>query len=225
MNLPLTAFGSWSGGKDCCLACYRAIASGLNIRYLLNMVTVDGEWSRSHGLASRWLKMQSEAIGIPLIQRKTADEKYEVEFKSVVSDFKQKGITEGVFGDIDVQEHREWVERVCAEVGVTPHLPLWLDAQEKIINEFICLGFKAVVVAVKADIMGDEWLGRVVDRDFLADLLTLHNVTPCGEAGEYHTLVIDGPLFKQRMEISQAGKVLRDNHRFLRITQCSLLPK
>jgi len=219
------AFGSWSGGKDCCLACFRAINSGLKVNYLVNMVNADGERSRSHGLAARWLQMQSQAMHIPLIQHPVMIADYEAEFKNVLLDLKQKGVTEGVFGDIDVEEHRQWIERVCSELGIIPRLPLWGEDQNKLLTDFINLGFEAVIVATKAEIMGEEWLGRKLDIDFVTDLTNSNNITPCGEAGEYHTLVIDGPLFEKRLEIIEANKVLREGHWFWEITKCQLMPK
>lgn len=219
------AFGSWSGGKDCCLACFRAITSGLKVSYLVNMVTEDGERSRSHGLAAKWLQMQSQAIHIPLIQHRATRADYEAEFKNVLLDLKQKGVTEGVFGDIDVVEHRQWIERVCSELGIIPRFPLWREDQNKLLTEFISSGFEAVIVATKAELMGEEWLGRRLDKDFITDLTSLNNITPCGEAGEFHTLVIDGPLFEKRMEIMEATKVLREGHWFWEITKCQLSQK
>ena len=150
---------------------------------------------------------------------------YEAEFKNVLLDLKQKGVTEGVFGDIDVEEHRQWIERVCSELGIIPRLPLWGEDQNKLLTDFINLGFEAVIVATKAEIMGEEWLGRKLDIDFVTDLTNSNNITPCGEAGEYHTLVIDGPLFEKRMEIIEANKVLREGHWFWEITKCQLMPK
>jgi diphthine-ammonia ligase len=222
------AFVSWSGGKDSCLACYRAVTSGIKIRYLLNMVTEEGRWSRSHGLDSKFLQVQAEAMGIPLVQQRTTDTNYAIEFKKALRAFKQEGITAGVFGDIDFNEHRQWIERVCAARGVVPLLPLWENDQEEILKDFIHLGFESVVVATKADLLGEEWLGRKVDSTFLADLKELRktkNITLCGEAGEYHTYVINGPLFGKRVEIHEANKELKDNHWFLRVKQCELEPK
>jgi diphthine-ammonia ligase len=220
------AFGSWSGGKDCCLACFRAITSGLKVSYLVNMVNEDGEQSRSHGLAAKWLQMQSQAMNIPLIQHGATRANYEAKFKDVLLNLKQKGITEGVFGDIDVEEHRQWIERVCSEVGVIPRLPLWGEDQKSMLTGFINLGFETVIVATKAELMGEEWLGRKLDKEFIADLAIFNrNITPCGEAGEFHTLVIDGPLFEKRMEITEANKVLRDGRWFWEITKCQLMPK
>jgi diphthine-ammonia ligase len=216
------AFASWSGGKDSCLACYRAVTSGIKVRYLFNMISEDGLRSRSHGIATRWLQMQAEAMGIKLIQQPTKDDEYETNFKKAVLALKQDGITEGVFGDIDFNAHREWIDRVCSDVGVTAHLPLWEENQNKLFREFVDLGFEAVVVTTKADVLGEEWLGRKLDADFLAELARIENITPCGEAGEYHTLVIDGPLFKKRLEIVEASKVRREGYWFLEVRKCEL---
>ena len=221
-------FASWSGGKDSCLACYRAIASGLKVRYLANTVTEDGKRSRSHGLPAEVLQVQSQAMGIPLVQRRTTWDNYEAEFKSMLRTFKQEGVNGGVFGDIDFEEHRQWVERVCQEVDIVPHLPLWGESQDKILRDFIDLGFEAVIIATKADLFGREWLGQRIDLNFIKHLDELRetkDITPCGEAGEYHTLVIDGPLFKKRMEILKTRKVFRDTHWFLDIVDTELRTK
>jgi len=219
------AFASWSGGKDGCMACHLASAGGLKIRYLLNMVTEDGKASWSHGMAAEWLHMQAKAIGIPLMQQRTTQADYEATFKKTLIDFKREGITAGVFGDIDFNAHREWIDRVCAAGGITPHLPLWEMDQNKILKDFIELGFETIVVATNAELMDDKWLGRSIDHDFIADISKLKNVTPCGESGEYHTLVIDGPIFKKRLEVVKANKVLRDKRWFFEITDCELRPK
>jgi uncharacterized protein (TIGR00290 family) len=219
------AFVSWSGGKDCCLACYRATVIGLQVRSLVNMVTEDGQRSRSHGMATKWLQMQSQAIGIPLMQRRTTTASYEAEFKNALFALKQEGITVGVFGDIDFNAHREWIDRVCSEAGITPYYSLWEENQNKLVTEFIDLGFEAVVVATRADMLGEDWLGRKLDSDFLADLARLEKITPCGEAGEYHTLVVNGPLFQKRIKIIESNKLLSDGHWFLDIVKCELEPK
>lgn len=221
-------FISWSGGKDSCLAGYLATINGLEVRYLANTVTEDGQRSRSHGLPAEVLQVQSQAIGIPLVQQRTSWDNYEAEFKKMLRAFRQEGIEGGIFGDIDFDEHRQWVERVCQEVDITPHLPLWGENQHKILRDFISLGFKAVVVATKADLLGEEWLGRRVDLDFIRHLDELRktkDITPCGEAGEYHTLVTDGPLFKKRLEILENRKVLKDEHWFLEIVKSELRAK
>ena len=117
-------FASWSGGKDSCLACYRAVASGLNVHYLANMTTEDGKRSRSHGLPAEILQVQSQAIGIPLVQRRANWDDYEAVFIDMLHAFKREGIEGGIFGDIDFNEHRGWIERVCQEAAIAPSAPV-----------------------------------------------------------------------------------------------------
>jgi len=189
------------------------------------MLTEDGTCSRTHGLSAEVIQLQSQAIGIPLVQRKATWDTFEAEFKKMLRSFKRKGIDEGVFGDIDLDEHREWIERVCRAVDITPHLPLWGKSQDEMLRHFINLRFEAIVVATKADILSEEWLGRTIDLDFinlLTDLQKTKNITPCGEAGEYHTLVTNGPFFQKRMEILETRKVFRDKHWFLEILRADL---
>jgi diphthine-ammonia ligase len=145
----------------------------------------------------------------------------------MLKSFKEEGIEGGVFGDIDFNPHREWIERVCKEAGMTPHLPLWGDDQKKLMEEFIDAGFIAVVVAAKAELFGEEVLGKTIDRNFinqLDEMSQTKDITPCGEAGEYHTLVIDGPLFKKRLEITESRNVEREGIRFLDILSLELKP-
>lgn len=221
-------FASWSGGKDCCLALHRAETGGLDVRYLANTVTGDGERSRSHGISAAVIRRQSEALGIPIMQQRTEGDNYEAQFITMLKVFKKEGIEGGVFGDIDFEPHREWIEKVCTEAGMTPHLPLWGENQKKLMEEFIDAGFIAVVIAVKAELFGEEVLGQRIDRDFIKQLDRLcetRNITLCGEAGEYHTLVIDGPLFKNRLEVTESRKVTRDEHHFLDISGIELKAK
>ncbi len=217
-------FVSWSGGKESCLACYKAMQRGFIISHLLNFVDEYGERSRSHGLRIELLRAQSDALGIPIIQRPTAWETYEQEFKRIVSELKQIGVEGGIFGDIDLQVHRDWVERVCAEVGVKPLLPLWDMKREKILDEFIGAGFEAIVVATKANLLSEKWLGCKIDEE-LVRKLSKQNIDLCGEAGEYHTFVIDGPIFKKRINILDSTKMLWNGKWILDITKYELRGK
>ena len=221
----MDVFASWSGGKDCCLACYRAVTSGLKVRYLANTITEDGRRSCSHGLPTDVIRVQAQAMEIPLVQRRTTGDSYRAEFIDMLRGFKKEGIDGGVFGDIDFNEHREWIENVCREAGIIPHLPLWLESQDELLTELIDAGFEAVVVVAKADLFDEEWLGRKIDREFLSHLAEIRQtkeITPCGEAGEYHTLVVDGPLFKRRVELLETGRALRDGRWFLEIPRYGL---
>jgi diphthine-ammonia ligase len=220
------AFASWSGGKDCCLAAFRAKRGGMDIRYLANTVTEDGQRSCSHGISAAVIKKQAEAIGIPIVQQKTTGSTYEAKFTKMLQAFHAEGVTGGVFGDIDFGPHREWIEKVCGGAGTTAHLPLWQEDQRKLAEEFIDAGFEAIVVAAKKDLFDESILGRRFDREFLDYIQGLgKSITPCGEAGEFHTLVVDGPLFRNRLVITESKKVARGDHYFLEISGIELKDK
>ncbi len=218
-------FVSWSGGKESSLAFHRAKLNELRPSCLLNMMSRDSSRSRTHGLPQEILSLQAEAIGIPLVQRKTSWRDYEDNFKETVVRIKKSGIEGGVFGDIDLEEHRAWVERICQETGVRGYLPLWGRDQKEILEDFINSGFQAIVVAVKKEILNKSWLGRKIDDRFVKDITTLDNISPCGEAGEYHTLVIDGPIFQKRMIIMKSEAIQRREQWFLDISRCILKDK
>jgi diphthine-ammonia ligase len=207
----MTVFASWSGGKESALATYKAILKGHKVLYLVNFVSEDGERSRSHGISARTLELQANAIGIPIIQVRTSWEDYEANFKKVVMELKEKGISGGVFGDIDLEEHREWVERVCGELRIEPILPLWGLEPEKLLREFLALGFKAKIVATRLD---ESLLGRDMDETLIAEIQRF-NCHPCGESGEYHTFVRDGPIFERPVRVTAGRKEKRDGVWFL----------
>jgi len=192
------------------------------------MITEDGKRSWTHGLSAELLEVQSQAIGIPLIQRRTTMANYETEFKNMLLALKPEGMRGGVFGDIDLEEHRQWIDRICQQVDIIPYLPLWGQSQEAILKDFTGLGFEAIVVVARADLFTQEWLGHKIDLDFLSHLSELkqtNEIQLCGEAGEYHTFVTDGPLFNQRIEILETNKVLRDGYWFLEILKYALRSK
>lgn len=225
MSQGLKVTVSWSGGKDSCFALYRAVLSGLQTCFLLNFINRDVQRSMSHGVDPKLIAAQAEALEIPIVQRETTWDTYEQEFKRAVAELKQKGVKAVVFGDIDLEEHKDWTTRVCEELGVRPILPLWGEAPQKLLNEFIEAGFEAIVVCAKAEFFGEEWLGQKVGAEFMKELHRLNkesNVHPCGEQGEYHTFVTDGPIFKQRIKIIDSEKVLREGYRFLDISSFAL---
>ena len=228
MNNGLKVAVSWSGGKDSLFALYHAMLDGFQPCFLLNMINRDVKRSMSHGLDPGLLAAQAEAIEIPIVQREVTWDTYEEEFKRAVAELKQKGIGGMVFGDIDIAEHKEWTERVSREVGVTPILPLWGAEPLALLADFIDAGFSAIVVAAKAELFGPEWLGQRMDAELVMELqrfgdeLSIH---PCGEHGEYHTFVTDGPLFKKRVDIRDSETVMRDGLWFLDITSYELVEK
>jgi diphthine-ammonia ligase len=207
-------FSSWSGGKECALATYRAISQGHEVLCFLNFISEDGERSRSHGIKADVLALQAQAIGIPLIQVKTSWEDYEEKFRKIVRELKSEGIEGGVFGDMDVEEHREWVERLCREVGIKAFLPLWGTKPDKLIEEFLKLQFKAVVVATRLD---ENLLGKVLDKALVKQISKLGS-HPCGENGEYHTFVTGGPVFKKPFKVTRGENKQIDNMWFCELS-------
>lgn len=214
---------SWSGGKDSCLACYKAINNGDQVKYLLNFISREYKRCCFHGLEAKLLNLQADLIGIPIFQKEVSADmgEYETEFKQAVSDLKTRGAEGMVFGDIYLEEHRIWVDRVCKDLGIQPIEPLWGIPPEKVLEDFIDLQFKAIVVSCKADLFDKELIGRVLDKGLLKELRR-KNICPCGENGEFHTFVIDGPIFKKRIEITKSQPILKEGfwkHWFLDIQE------
>ena len=221
MSHGLKVAVSWSAGKDSCFSLYRALSSGVDARFLLNMVNRDAARSMSHGLDPQLIAAQAQALDIPIIQPETTWESYEQDFKAAIAELKGSGIEGVVFGDIDIEGHKQWVERVCGELDVAAILPLWQAEPRRLLDDFVQAGFEAIVVSAKAECFGDEWLGRPLTSELVEELTRLETQTgihPCGEQGEYHTFVTDGPIFKGRIKVVDSRKVLREGYRFLDIT-------
>ena len=217
----MRVFCSWSGGKESCLACYKAMQEGHEVASLLTMVTTTGSYSRSHRLSRELLIAQSQAIGIELHQRRVSWNTYERDFIKALNAFKQGGIEGGVFGALYLSDDRAWVERVCAEAGIVPLLPLWGMGGRNLFRAFIEAGFEAIVVAVRSDIMDDHWLGKRIDGEFMEEM-EKSGIDVCGENGEYHTLVVDGPIFNKRIEISKTRITRRGMMAFLHVSGFTL---
>jgi diphthine-ammonia ligase len=218
---------AWSGGKDSCFACYKAIQEGHEVVNLLIMMS-DPSISNFHMIRSDMLDAQSQAIGIPIVKWTTTPDTYEQEFKKALLEMKAKGVEGIVTGDVfDVALHEAgWLDRICKEVGLTPVRPLWHRDTQQILEEFMNAGFKATVVRIVTNLLSMEWLGREINKKFLDDLLKLGTVDPCGEHGEFHTFVTDGPLFKkQRIEILESEKVKLNGNARLVIKRFEVKPK
>jgi uncharacterized protein (TIGR00290 family) len=211
----------WSGGKDSCFACYKALSLGYEVTALFNFLDSEGKNSLSHNLPAKLILKQAGLIGIPLVQKAMPKETYQEAFKDLVSEWKKKAGIQGIiFGDIYLQEHKDWIDGICKELKVEAILPLWGRDTKELTLEIINSGFKSIVVAVKADLLGREWLGRNIDNEFVAELKP--GIDPCGEKGEFHTLVVDGPIFKKPIKIVKTGAVIKESfgkHWFLDIQE------
>lgn len=216
----MKAFVSWSGGKDCMLALHRFLKEPQNeVVSLVNMCDADSNLSRSHGLTQSIIAKQAACMGLRLTQKTTDRTNYEARFKEVIEQLKKEGVTAGVFGDIYLNEHRTWIERVCNELQIQPIFPIWTNDTPGLLNEFIEAGFKALTVSVHVDKLPQSWLGRKLDRTFFNEITTIPGIDPCAELGEYHTFVYDGPLFKSPVAFSTGQISTHDKHYFLKIEE------
>lgn len=208
---------SWSGGKDSCLALDRAKRAGLEPAGLFTMFTEGGERSRSHGLTHTVLRAQAEALGLRLFTNNASWPDYEGVFVEAWREFRLRGIAIGVFGDIEVDEHRLWVQRVCEAVDMRALHPLWKAPRRALLDEFLSLGYRATIIAVREGVVDRAFLGRVLDRELIAEFERL-GIDACGENGEYHTVVTDGPLFHKPLHLVQGDACCRDGVWFLDVT-------
>lgn len=207
------------------MALSRARQAGADVRCLLT--TYSGKTGRTvgHGFPLDLVQAQAGALGLELVAVDTEWAEYEARFKQAICCLRDKGMEAGVFGDIALAEHRQWVERVAREAGVSAWLPLWGEEESALLQEWLSAGFKGIVVAVRVDALGLGWLGRHLDSrciEELAGALCRHGHSPCGEKGEYHTLVVDGPPFRKRLRVEEAVPVLRGEHWVLDIQRFSL---
>jgi uncharacterized protein (TIGR00290 family) len=216
-------FCSWSGGKDAYLALQRAAAAAGRPRALLSMLEEDGTRSRGHGLPLATLEAQAAALGLPLVTRATSWDDYEAHFLDALDELRSMGVETGVFGDIDLEPHREWVERVCASAGMAARLPLWQEPRWALLDELLAHDVRATIVAVKSDRLDASFLGRVLDRDLIADLEAA-GVDACGEEGEYHTMVTDAPLFAHPVPLVSSGVAERDGCHLLEVIPAQAQP-
>jgi len=212
MNKTKAIF-NWSGGKDSALALYHILKEDkFDIEAL--MTTVNAKYNRisMHGVRNELLYEQGKSIGIPikeiLLPEMPSMLVYNETMKDVLLELKNKEITHSIFGDIFLEDLRAYRENKLKEVGLKAHFPLWKRNTTEIVHEFIDLGFKTVVVCVKSELLGDEFTGRIIDKNFLKDLPK--NVDPCGENGEFHTFVVDGPIFKKPIAYTLGEKIFRE---------------
>jgi len=205
---------SWSGGKESCFALYEAVDKGYKISHLVNFISKEFHRVSFHGTEARLIQLQSQAIGIPLLQKETTWDGYEQEFKEAVRGLIPCGVTGMVFGDIYLQEHKDWVERVCNDLDIEAVEPLWGKSTQEMLSGFIEKGFEAVIVSAKSDLIDEDWIGRRVDEAFV-EYLKRKNIDICGENGEYHTLVTNGPIFNRRIQLIESKVISRNNYWFL----------
>jgi diphthine-ammonia ligase len=203
---PRTAI-SWSGGKDSYLALHRSSAS-FDIVAMVTMFSEDGARSRSHGLRPEILNAQAERLGLPLFAGRGSWATYESDYQQSLEDAKSLDITHVIFGDIMYESNRVFPERVCAAEGLTAVEPLWNEPTSALFREFVATGAEARIVTVREGVLDASWLGRRLTIGLLDDIERA-GIDPCGEHGEYHTVVLDAPLFSSSISVAWGEQVLR----------------
>ena len=198
---------SWSGGKDSCAALAR-VRDSLDVVAMITMFDEAQARSRSHGLRPDVLAAQAARLGLERITGACSWATYNDVFSSAIERAAAAGITHVVFGDILFDEHRRWAERMCEPHGVVACEPLWGSSTEDLFHDWVRSGSEAVIVTARAECLDASWLGRVLTEDCFAEFARL-GVDPCGERGEYHTLVSASPLFTSPLRLKMGERVSR----------------
>jgi diphthine-ammonia ligase len=205
---------SWSGGKDSCYALMKAVENGAIPKVLLNVMNEDGKISRSHGLPASILQQQAAALGVPLLSVASSWAAYEKTFTDTLNILKSEYEIECmVFGDIDLDAHREWEEKVCRAAGLVAALPLWKRERKTLLLEMLANGIQTMIVSCNLQ-LGEAFLGRMLDHELIPEL-EAKGVDVCGEGGEFHTVVIDCPLFQQPVNLPPSYKIRHEEYYFL----------
>jgi len=212
---------SWSGGKESCLAFHKAMAEGHEVAFLLTFILND--WpSLCHPLSV--MTLQSEALRVRHLTFKVK-EPYMESYRDVLANLaREEGIEGMVTGDIWIDDHRRWMENVCNGLPVTPIMPLWGRSGNQLLHEVVSVGFKPVFTCVKEPWFSEKWLGRRLDRECLGELEDLQRkfgIDLCGENGEYHTMVLDGPTFGKAIRIEESSQEKKNSMFFLRVNRLS----
>jgi len=213
---------SWSGGKDSAMSLYELRCSNrYEVVGLLTTITQDYDRISMHGVRRILLEQQAESVGIPLrkilIPKTCTNEIYERLMAEEMEQLKREGIFRVAFGDIFLQDLKDYREQNLANAGMTGVFPIWKRDSRELVESFIYLGFKSIISTCDPRVIGQAFCGRVIDKRFLSELPV--SVDPAGENGEFHSFTFDGPIFKQPVSFTVGEKVLRDGFWF-----CDLVP-
>jgi uncharacterized protein (TIGR00290 family) len=201
---------NWSSGKDSALSLYKMLQTQqYNVLCLLTSISEQYQRISMHGVRVDLLEAQAESIGIPLVKMQIPEmptmEDYENVMRATLTDLKNKGAESSAFGDIFLEDLRSYRETKLSELNLKGLFPLWKIPTDQLIREFIDLGFKTIITCVNEKYLDKSFAGRIIDNDFLKDLPD--NVDPCGENGEFHTFVFDGPIFKKSISF-EIGEIV-----------------
>lgn len=205
---------SFSGGKDSVLALYKAMQVGEAVG-LIVMLEEKGKRSRSHGMPPELIHAQAKSIGLPVNTAAASWTDYEKVFMRLLEKAKNQGAEVLVTGDLDMPEHGCWHETVTKNAGLKLGMPLWEMNHREAVEEFINLGFETIIVTVNLSLgMREDDLGRTLTHEYVKEL-EARGIDPCGEGGEFHTTVIDGPIFKHPIPVRKCEIIKQGEYAFL----------
>jgi uncharacterized protein (TIGR00290 family) len=200
---------SWSGGKDSCAALHRTHA-GFDIVAMVTMFDEAMERSRSHGLRPEVLAAQADRLGLKQVIGRCTWQTYDAAFAEALRGLKSDGVTHVVFGDILFDEHRRWAETMAGAAGLVAVEPLFGSSTDQLFEEWVSSSADAIIVTTRAALLDETWLGRPLRREMTAEFARL-GVDPCGERGEYHTVVTNSPLFREPLALDAGIRVKRED--------------
>ncbi|MGL6024656.1 MAG: diphthine--ammonia ligase [Cetobacterium sp.] len=201
---------SFSGGKDSILSLHKVISLGYEPIALITTVNKTKNESWFHDISVEILKQVSLAVNIPLLLVECDGENYEDYFESALKNMELLGAEACVFGDIDIEHHREWGEQRCKNTNLEALFPLWKHNREELVNEFINLGYKALIKKVNLSNMSLDFLGKTLSTELLEDIKATGSDV-CGENGEYHTFVYNGPIFSKEVSLKNNKNTINEN--------------
>lgn len=208
----MKAFFNWSGGKDSALALDIAKQEGIVIETLVTSMNIATDRISMHGVRRELLGLQVAAIGLPFhtieLPEMPGMKAYEDAVHATHRQLKREGFTHGVFGDIFLEDLKTYRETLLAKDGLECLFPIWKQDTKKLLHQFIETGFKAIIVCVNSSYLDKSFCGRLLDKSFLNDLPS--NVDPCGENGEYHSFVFDGPIFSRPISFTKGEVVFKE---------------
>lgn len=207
---------SYSCGKDSTLALHKMISKGHTPVGLIVIVNEDENRSFFHGVDENLLKRYSKALSIPLILCKTKGENYHLAMEEGLKKAISMGAEIVCFGDLDIDENRKWSEERCKNVGILAEFPLWQKERKENVYEIIDLGYKCVIKNLNKNLLPKDLLGKIIDLDVIK-VMEKSNIDICGENGEYHTIVVDGPIFKTPLEYKKGKTLEFENHLVIEI--------
>lgn len=221
MKIPVLL--SWSGGKDSALALHMlGQDDNIQVVALLTTVTQDFDRISMHGVRTTLLEQQAHCLKLPLdkvlISKGSTNEDYEHQMQFILEKHKANGVATVAFGDIFLEDLRKYREENLSRIGMRGIFPIWKSNTAELAHDFLDLNFKAVIACVDSQSLDGKYAGREFNRQFLSDLPL--DVDPCGENGEFHSFVYDGPIFEKMVPFKRGEVVLRDSRFYF----CDLIP-